>query len=112
MENTIWGLVEGHHFINDYTELTSYCLGNYEEIKDFKEYTTICRKRKYYERDKAGKRFITAFQLFKILTDNVDLPVTPMELTDGIMNTQFYDKADDYKTLEYNEKICRLETYE
>ena len=28
------GLVKGHYFINDYTELTSYCLDNYEEIKD------------------------------------------------------------------------------
>ena len=44
--------------------------------------------------------------------DNVDSLITPMELTDDIMNTQFYDKVDDCKTLEYNEKNCRLETYE
>ena len=31
------GLVKGHYFINDYTELTSYCLDNYEEIKDIKD---------------------------------------------------------------------------
>ena len=34
-----------HYFINDYTELTSYCLENYEEVKDFKESNTICRKK-------------------------------------------------------------------
>ena len=44
--------------------------------------------------------------------DNVDSLITPMELTDDIMNTQFYDKVDDYKTLEYNKKTCRLDTYE
>ena len=27
------GLVKGHYFINDYTELTPYCLDNYEENK-------------------------------------------------------------------------------
>ena len=31
--------------------------------------------------------------------DNVDSLITPMELTDDIMNTQFYDKVDDSKTL-------------
>ena len=34
-----------------------------------------------------------------------------MEMTDDIMNTQFSDKVDDYKTWEYNKKNCRLETY-
>ena len=40
---------------------------------------------------------------------------TPMELTDDIMNTQFYDKVDDYKTLEYKKELqirnIRRQTY-
>ena len=44
--------------------------------------------------------------------DNVGSLITPMELTDDVMNTQFYDKVDDYKTLKYNNNNCRLETYE
>ena len=31
--------------MNGYTELTSYCLENYEEIEDLKESNTICRKK-------------------------------------------------------------------
>ena len=31
--------------------------------------------------------------------DNVDSLITPMEMTDDIMNTQFYNKVDDYNTL-------------
>ena len=31
--------------------------------------------------------------------NSVDSLITPMELTDDIMNTQFYDKVADYKTL-------------
>ena len=34
-----------------------------------------------------------------------------MELTDEVLNTQFYYKVNDYKTLEYNKKNCRLEEY-
>ena len=38
------GLVKGHYFINDYTELTSYCLDHYEEIKGIKDCNKIYRK--------------------------------------------------------------------
>ena len=94
------GLIKIHCLINGYTELVPYCLENYEEVKDPKDSNTICRKKgKHYERDKTGKRFITAFQLFKILMYNVDSLITQMELTDDIMNTQSYDKVDDYTTL-------------
>ena len=47
---------------------------------------------------KCNDRFIKAFQLFKMLMDNVDKLITPMELTDEVLNTQFHDKVDDYKT--------------
>ena len=30
--------------------------------------------------------------------DSVGSLITPMELTGGIMTTQFYDKVDDFKT--------------
>ena len=49
---------------------------------------------------KGSDRFIKAFQLFKILMGSVDKLIIPMELTDEVSNTQFYDKAEEYKTLE------------
>ena len=39
-ENYNLGLAKGHYFINDFTELTSYSLDNYKEIKDIKD----CKK--------------------------------------------------------------------
>ena len=97
------GLVKGHYFINDYTELTSYSLDNYEKIKYIKD----CNKtyKKSDDTYKIGNDiFIKAFQLFKMLMDNVDKLITPMELTDEVVNTQFHYKVNDYKTLEYNLK--------
>ena len=106
------GLVKGHYFINDYTELTSYSLDNYEEIKDIEDCNQICKELKFNGRYKRGNDiFIKAFQLLKMLMDNVDKLIAPMELTDGVLNTQFYDKVNDYKTLEYNFKNCILEEY-
>ena len=86
------GLVKGHYFINDYTELTSYCLDHYEEIKDIKDCNKISKK--FNDKYKRGNGiFIKAFQVFKVLMENVDKLITPMEMTDEVLNTQFYDKG-------------------
>ena len=104
------GLAKGQYFINGDTELTSDSLDSYEEIKGIKDCKKIFNKfnDKY---KKCNDRFVKAFQLLKMLMDSVDKLITPMELTDEVLNTQFYDNVNDYKTLEYNLKNCRLEEH-
>ena len=104
------GLVKGHYFINDYTELTSNCLENHQEVKDIKDCNRIFKEHmdKYKKRN---DRFIKAFQTLKMLIDTGGKLITPMELTDEVLNTQFHYRVDDYKTLPYNETNCRLEEY-
>ena len=96
-------MVKGHYFINGYTELTSYCLDNYDEIKDIKDCNEIYKKLndKYKRGDDI---FINTFQVFKVFIDKVDKLITPMELTDEVLKTQFYDQVGDYKTFGYNKK--------
>ena len=60
---------------------------------------------------RCSDKFIKEFQIFKVLIGNVDKPITPMEMTDEVSNTQFYETVDDYKTLEHNTKNCRLEEH-
>ena len=85
-----------------------YCLEDYEEVKDLNDSNTIrTKKSKSFERDKTGKRYSTAFQLFQLLTNNIDTLVSKMPLTDEISNTQCYDKVDEYKTFEHNLKRKR-----
>ena len=70
------GLVKNHYFINDYTELTSYSLDNYEQIKDMNDCNKIYKK--FNDKYKRGNDiFIKAFQSFKMLMDNVDKRITP-----------------------------------
>ena len=90
--------------------MTSYCLEHYEEVKDIKDCNKIYEKSNDNYK-KCNDIFIKSFQCFKILIDNVDKLITPMELTGEVLNTQFYDKVDDYKTLEYIKRNCRLEEY-
>ena len=90
-------MVKGHYFINDCTELT-YCLDNYEEIKYIKDCNKMYREINDKYKRGSGK-VIKTFQVFRMLMDSVDKLITPMGLTDDVLNTQFYDKVDDYKTL-------------
>ena len=68
--------------------MTSYSLEHYEETKDIKGCNKILKKYND-EYKKCDGMFIKAFQLFKMLMDNVDKLITPIELTDEVLNTQF-----------------------
>ena len=52
--------------------------------------------------EKGNDILIKAYQVFKMLIDTGDKLIIPMELTDEVLNTQFYDKVEEYKTLQYN----------
>ena len=63
--------------------MTSYCLEHYEEVK----YIEYCNKiyNKLNDKYNTGNdRFIKAFHLFKILMDNVDKLIIPMQLADEV----------------------------
>ena len=104
-----FGLVKGHYFINGYTELTSYCLEHHEEVKDIKGCNGLIKK--VGGRFKKNCRSIKAFQMFKILMNSVGSLINPMPLSEEVMATQFYDKADDYETLEYTYNSFKKDEY-
>ena len=87
------GLAKGNYFITGYTELASICLEHYEETKDVK-YCNKIYKECNGTYKKCNVRFAKAFQVLKILTDTVGNRITPMELTDEVLTTQFYDKVE------------------
>ena len=79
------GLVKGSYFIHEYTELTSYSLDNPEELKHSKDCNKIWKLNDKYKR--GNDRFVKALQLLKMMMDNVDTLITPIELTDEALNT-------------------------
>ena len=97
------GLIKNHYFINDTTNVTSYCLEHYDEVKELYECNQIYNDKHHKRTD----RFIKAFELFKILINNIGNLISPMVLTEEVMSTQFYDKVDEYKTLEYTKHSYR-----
>ena len=85
--------------------MASYCLEHYEETKDIKDGNKTYKG--FNDKYKKGNDiFIQAFQVFRILVGTDDKLTIPMELTDEVLNTQFYNTVEEYKTLQYNVKIA------
>lgn len=104
------GLVCEHYFIIEKTNYTSYCLYNYEDVKDIDGCNIIWTK--YHgEYKKSYNKFIDSFKLIKILLENKDKLLEPIQYNEEIMNTQFYDKVEEYKTLEYPEQCVKYQEY-
>lgn len=87
------GLLEEHYFINEKSYITSYALTNYFELKEIKEFNYIYKQKgKYYEKDK--NRCIDSFELIKLLLENKDIFLVPINKLD-IIYTQNYKNVDD-----------------
>ena len=107
------GLVNHHYLIHDTTDLTAYSLDHYDEVKDIDDCHLIYKRTgTYYNKEIAGTRFIKALKLFKILKHNIGKLITPMPLTEEVMHTQLYDKADKYNTLDCTKDSYTQEKFE
>ena len=87
------GLIEDHYFIINKTNITSYCIENYEEVKNEKECNFIYKKRdNSYRRDKT--RCIDSYVLILLLVNNKEklLELYNFE-NSNIASSQYYDKV-------------------
>ena len=55
--------------------------------------------------------FFHSISIIRILLISVDKLMTPMDLTDGLLNTQLYDKIEECKEFEHIRNNCILEEY-
>jgi len=100
------GLLDEHYFLVDRVEVTSFCLEHYEEVRDVKDCHRIVGKNQkgVWKRE---DRFITSYQLFKILIQDKERLLKPIPYDNEIMRTQFYKKVQDVRILEVNPQNCR-----
>ena len=106
------GLIDEHYFIFEKTDITSYCIKNYERLKDIDECNYIYNQRNNKITDKT-KGVITSFELFKSLLENQETLLKPIKFSAEICSTQYYDKVIEYDTLEYPPESVKLtETFE
>jgi hypothetical protein len=97
------GLLEGHYFFIEKTNVTSYCLDHYDELKEQKDCNLIYNNLGMKNKD----RCIDSYDVINHLLKNKQL-LTPISMDDALIaTTQFYDQANQTITsLEYDEETC------
>ena len=105
------GLVDEHYFIIDKTELTSYCINNYDDVKHINNSNMIYKKSSDTYK-KSNLNYINSFKVVKLLLENKNKLLEPIPYDEKIMNTQFYDKVTTYNTLEYPQSCIKYQHYE
>ena len=102
------GLLDDHYFIIKDLQFTRYYIENYFELldKDIKDKHKIFKNKgkKGYER--SDKRFINSFTFVRILLDNKETHLTPIDYNDPeILKTQYGNKMTNIKDLEYDQNV-------
>ena len=105
------GLIDEHYFIINKTSMTSYCLTHYEDIKHLTNCNSIYMNTTGTYKT-SNQKYIDSFKVVKLLLENKERLLEPIPYDDKIMNTQFYDKVTEYKTLEYPSSCVKYQQYE
>ena len=100
------GLINKHYFLIEKTEYTSYCIKNYNTIKDEKNWNTITgiRGNGYIRRK---DKFISSYDCIRLLVENEKQLLEPISLSSDIYSTLHYNKINDdiFTDLSYNTNI-------
>lgn len=103
-------LLDKHFFIQETTIYTSFCIKNYDLIKDEEDSNKINKiqtknGKKYFNRETL---FIDSFNLVKLLLDNKDDLLEEITIDNcNILNSQYYSEVEDsiIKNLDYDESV-------
>lgn len=100
------GVLEHHFFINEDVNISTYCIKNYEDVKDIKDCNFITEKNgKYYKKNLNYK--ISSFILIKTIIDNGVKLLTQITHSNGLLSTQYHNKNDTITLLEYPDECAR-----
>ena len=104
------GLVDEHYFIIEETNLTSYALENYHEIKDEPNCNKIfaclngqCKT--------SNQRFIDSYKVIMILLENKDMLLEPMPYDDVILKSPYYDNVTNFHTLSFTDSNIKSNVF-
>lgn len=95
------GLIDEHYFINEKTNMTSFCLNNYELVKDKKECNLLVKINK---RDK--RQVLDSFDIIELLIKNKDNLLEKISFDNcNISSKNYYDKVSiEITDLNYDEE--------
>ena len=89
------GLIDEHYFAIEKTNVTSYCLLHYDEVKHLHNANKIYMKRQSGDYKISNDKCIDSYKSIKILIQNKDTLLEPIPFDQALMNTQLYDNIKD-----------------
>ena len=95
------GLIDGHYFLINDTNITKYALTNYNTLKDIKNFNHIVNSK-----NKKDKRYVmNSYDLILNLFENKEKYLTKLtaENSNTAMSQYYKHIEDDIKSLEFNE---------
>jgi hypothetical protein len=97
------GLIDEHYFLIEKTNITSYAIEHYREIKDLSDFNSIYRKDNNRYK-KSTQKYIDSFNLIELLKKHNLL--SEMSIEDEISaSSQYYDNvSNEIKSLDYDEE--------
>jgi len=99
------GLINKHYFLIEKTKYTSYCIKNYFEVEGEKNWNQIYKKspQRYF---KGKDRFITSYDVIRLLLDNKSTHLKDIELCDAMYATTEYKNLEEtFTDLSYDDTI-------
>ena len=98
------GLIENHYFLIEKVNYTGFSIKNYFDIDKEKysnDWNTIIKKNN--QKDK--KRFLTSYDIIKILLECKETHLTKCNISNPIFHTKQYEKINVYDDLEFNNTL-------
>ena len=105
------GLIDEHYFHIKKLPITSYAINNYQDINHLKDYHKIYKKTPNGLYKKSNDRFISSYEIVKLLTNDRKKHLTPISLCNEIYSTNYFDMFDSIQSLEYSEDNIRPVEY-
>ena len=105
------GLLYEHYFINEITIYTSYAIKNYKDIKEMEDWNKIyC-----YPYKKRNDRFITSYELIKLMMENnmFEEINEPLLITNNTTSElKYLETEDTYKKIIYENESNETDNYD
>jgi len=101
------GLLNKHYFVIEDLNVSSFCIKNYEKMKNEKNFNHIIKyDGKYYERNKNIKT--SSYKIIKLMLENHQQCLEKIVITDDNLKSKFGDKPTEIINLEFNDSSCKL----
>ena len=105
------GLIDEHYFHIKNLPITRYAINNYQDINHLKDYHKIYKKTPKGLYKKSNDRFISSYEIVKLLTNDRKKYLTPISLCNEIYSTNYFDMFDSIESLEYSDDNIRPVEY-